>query len=70
MVSHKDLDRRSRALHRLVVEKVCRDPSLIDKALTTLARWRETVCPGTQTYLAQWETLLSDPEKALAVAVD
>lgn len=70
MVSHKDLDRRSRALHCLVVEKIRRDPTLIDRAHAILARWRETVCPGTQIYLTQWETLLSDPEKALAVAIE
>ncbi len=44
MRTQREIDRRSLALHRLVAERVMRDPSLFEKAKVTLARWRETVC--------------------------
>lgn len=38
---HSDLDRRSLAMHRLAVEKLEREPALLERARSILARWRE-----------------------------
>jgi hypothetical protein len=69
--SHQDIDSRSLALHRLVADKMKRDPALFDRARSTLARWRTSVAPATQPYLAEWERLMDQGmEACLAVAVE
>lgn len=71
MMSHQEIDARSLALHRLIVEKVRHDPALFDKAKATLARWRTIVCASSQPYLKEWESLVDQGiETALAVAVE
>ena len=71
MRTHQEIDRRSVALHRLVAERVRRDPSLFEKARVTLARWRETVCISSQPYLNEWEQLMNQGvEACLSVAVE
>ena len=66
MRTHDEIDQRSLALHRLVAERVMRDPSLFEKARGTLARWRETVCGSSQPYLSEWEHLV---KQAVAVCL-
>lgn len=43
MRTHQEIDARSLAMHRLVVEKIRRDPALLARAESTLSRWRKTV---------------------------
>jgi hypothetical protein len=71
MRTHQEIDRRSLALHRLVAERVRRDPALFEKARQTLARWRQTVCVASQPYLEEWERLMNQGVDAcLSVAVE
>jgi hypothetical protein len=71
MRTHQELDQRSLALHRLVADKIRRDPALLDQARRTLSRWRETVCERSQPYLYQWEQVLNTGlEASLALAVE
>lgn len=71
MRTHQEIDRRSLAMHRLVADKIRRDPALFEKAKGTLARWRTVVCPASQPYLEEWERLMKQGADAcLAVAVE
>jgi hypothetical protein len=71
MRTHQEIDRRSLALHRLVAERVMRDPALFEKTRLTLARWRQTVCVASQPYLEEWERLMNQGVDAcLSVAVE
>ena len=42
MPTHKELDQRSLAMHRLVADKVMCDEKLLDKAREILSRWHQT----------------------------
>lgn len=57
MRTHQDIDLRSLALHRLVADKIRRNPALFDTVKQTLARWRTTVCVSSQPYLQEWQRL-------------
>lgn len=58
-------------MHRLVADKIRRDPSLWERVPRTLARWRRQVDPATQPYLREWEALASQGmEVCLAVATE
>ena len=71
MRTHEEIDQRSLALHRLVAERIMRDPALFEKSRLTLARWRETVCVASQPYLEEWERLMNEGvEACLAVALE
>lgn len=52
---HRRLDQRSLAMHQAVVEKIRRDPAIIEQALRNLARW-ETSAPGP--WIKEWRSLL------------
>jgi hypothetical protein len=54
LMSHQDLDARSLAMHRLVVDKLRRDPLLLERAKATLARWRAAGDASTAPYDQQW----------------
>ena len=58
MRTHQEIDERSLALHRLIAEKIRRDPQLFTRAKETLARWRKSVCAASQPHLEDWERLL------------
>jgi hypothetical protein len=45
-------------MHRLVAEKLRREPALLDRARATLARWRVTASPRSQPYLEEWQRIL------------
>jgi hypothetical protein len=66
MRSHREIDARSLAMHRLIVEKVRREPALLEAAKATLARWRSTGDTSTQLYDEQWERALTDGVDATA----
>lgn len=71
MVSHRDLDRRSRELHRLVVQKIDREPALFHKVPATLSRLRQIVDPRSHPYLDQWQALVDQGRDAcLAKALE
>jgi len=56
--SHQWLDRRSLALHRLIAEKIRRDPDLFENVKRTLARWSQIVCANSQPYVKEWQRLV------------
>jgi hypothetical protein len=70
-MTHQELDARSLALHRLVAQKIQRDPTLLRIAKTNLARWRTRATPNDLHYLREWERLLEvGLDAALAVATE
>jgi len=71
MRTHQEIDKRSLALHRLVADKIRRDPALFDRVRGTLARWRVQVSPSAQPYLEEWERLVErGMESCLKVATE
>lgn len=71
MRTHQEIDERSLALHRLVAERVMRDPALLEKARKTVVRWRGTVSIASQPYLEEWERLIDQGvEACLVMAVE
>ncbi len=71
MLTHPEIDARSRALHRLVADKVRLEPARFERARTILRHWRIVVCENSQPYLAEWEGLFRQGvEPTLAVAVE
>ena len=71
MRTHQEIDQRSLILHRFVVDKIRRDPTLFDLAKATLARWRTTGGAASQPYLAQWQALVDEGmEACLHMAVE
>lgn len=67
-MNHEELDQRSLALHQLVIARVERDPSLLARAQTTLARWQKTSSVRTQPALLQWAKVLAQGLKAVKQA--
>ena len=71
MRTHQEIDERSLAMHRLIAEKLRRDPALFENVRATLIRWRSTVCQASQPYLNEWELLIQQGMDAcLAVAIE
>jgi len=69
--THQELDRRSLELHRLVADKVRRDPALLDRAAAILSRWRGMGPSHADAYLAEWARLIAvGMDECLAVAVE
>lgn len=65
------LDQRSLALHRLIVEKIRREPVLFERVKQTLARWSEIVCANSQPYIREWQRLADlGMDACLAVATE
>ncbi len=60
MRTHQEIDARSLAMHRLIAEKVRRDPALLEAAKATLARWRSIGDGSTRPYDEQWERVLNE----------
>ncbi len=70
-MDHHLHDQRSLAMHRLIAEKLARDPSLLDVALTTIARWRATTSPNSRPYLDAWQAIIEQGlEPTIAAAID
>ena len=68
-MNHQEIEARSLALHRLVAEKIRRDPSLLRIARDNLARWRGKATPNDLEYLSEWERLLEAGLDAALAAV-
>lgn len=56
--THQQLDARSLALHRLIVDKIRRNPVLFERVGQTLERWRPITPTGTLPYLDEWQRLV------------
>lgn len=56
---HQLLDARSLAMHCLVARKLLADPTLVNQALSTLARWRAQATDPVPSYLLEWEHVLA-----------
>lgn len=71
MRTHQEIDERSLALHRLIADKIVREPRLFERSKETLVRWRKTVCSRSHPYLEEWEHLMSlGMDACLAAAVE
>lgn len=71
MRTHPQLDARSLAMHRLVADRIRRDPALLAHVRQTLARWRGSVSVNTLPYLDEWERIVAQGVDAcLAVALE
>ncbi len=70
-MTHQEIDARSLALHRLVAEKIRRDPTLLRIAKANVARWRARATPNDLHYLTEWERLIdAGVDAAVAVATE
>lgn len=71
MFSPREIDRKSLALHQLVVEKIERDPRLFELVQITLDGWRSRPDWSRRPYLAKWQNLVDQGmDVALKVAVE
>jgi hypothetical protein len=61
---HAIADLRSRALHLEVGRKLLRQPGLLEKARSRLAKMRITM-PYAKSYVERWEDLISGPLEAV-----
>jgi hypothetical protein len=61
MKDHRLIDERSLAFHRLIVERLRENPSLVGIARTNLRRWLQTCSPGVRRTLLEWQELLEQP---------
>ncbi|HSI34515.1 MAG: hypothetical protein ACAI43_21100 [Phycisphaerae bacterium] len=61
MPNHVTIDRRSLAFGRALAARVSADPSLIDQARATLARWTATASPRVLPTLNEWAAVLDGP---------
>ncbi len=69
--THQVLDQRSLDLHRLIAEKIRRDPILFGKVSTTLSRWKNIVSGSSLPYIREWDSLVQQGcDKCLAIATE
>ena len=70
-MSHRILDARSLAMHRLAVEKIRQEPQLMACVANNLSRWRCSVSTRSMPYIDAWQTLLDQgAEQVLRVAIE
>jgi hypothetical protein len=63
---HQRLDARSLALHQPIASKLLANPSLIEQARSTLARWRAQVALPVPSYFDEWQRMLEGSPEAIA----
>lgn len=63
---HMRLDARSLALHSAVARKLLGDPSLVDRARATLARWKRMAPRPRPTHFGEWERVMRRRPEQLA----
>lgn len=69
--SSRDVDLRSLALHRLVVQKIQADPQLFAKAQAMLERMEAEASMATLPYVLEWRRCFDEGiAEALAIAVE
>jgi len=63
---HRILDARSLAMHCKLVQKISRDPRLLEKAKANLARWSAKIEGPKPRYLQEWQKILEQPWLTIA----
>lgn len=63
---HRILDARSLAMHCKIVQKITRDPELLDKAKANLKRWSAKSEEPRPQYLREWQEILERPWPEIA----
>jgi hypothetical protein len=63
---HQRIDARSLAMHRLIASKLLSNPSLINQALSVLARWRAQATEPPSSYFLEWERILESRPEVVA----
>lgn len=63
--SHRRIDLRSLAMHRLIAEKLREDPSVLDVARANLDRWDAT-SGNSRPYFQRWREILARPADEIA----
>ena len=63
---HRILDARSLAMHCKIVQKITRDPALLDKAKANLERWTAKSGDQPPQYLHEWQKILERPWPEIA----
>ena len=58
---HRILDARSLAMHCRIVQKISRDPRLLEKAKDNLSRWSTKIGGPKPHYLMEWQEILDKP---------
>jgi hypothetical protein len=63
---HRILDARSLAMHCRIVQKISRDPRLLDKAKANLSRWSAKIDGPKPHYFKEWREILDKPWLTIA----
>lgn len=63
---HRILDARSLAMHCKIVQKVSRDPGLLEKATANLLRWSAKFDEPEPRHIKEWQEILGQPWPAIA----
>lgn len=63
---HRILDARSLAMHCKIVQKISRDPRLLEKAKANLSRWGAKIDGPKPRYLKEWQEILDKPWQTIA----
>ena len=63
---HRIFEARSLAMHCKIVQKISRDPSLLEKAKANLRRWSAKNDGPEPRYLKEWQEILDKPWPAIA----
>jgi hypothetical protein len=67
MNDHRLIDARSREMHRIVADRIGRDPGILERARQTIARWRPNQSPRSMPYLDRWQRLIdAGPDAVIA----
>jgi hypothetical protein len=68
---HQDIDARSLAMHRLIAEKIRRDPALLEIARARVERWQTQPDRADSRYVDEWARVLASGLAAtLSVATE
>ena len=63
---HRILDARSLAMHCRIVQKILREPGLLEKARDNLSRWSAKIGEPKPRYLMEWQKILDKPWPTIA----
>jgi hypothetical protein len=63
---HRILEARSLAMHCKMVQKIAREPGLLEKAKANLVRWSAKNSGPKSRYLKEWQEILEKPWPAIA----
>ena len=63
---HRILDARSLAMHCKIVQKIARDPDLLEMANSNLSRWSAKTVGPKPRFLKEWQEILEKPWPMIA----